>query len=66
MRWHRVAPNRNANCAEVGGFKHSQHLAFNSNEPTPVPNLYVSMHQRLGIEADKFGTSTRTLSRLEV
>ena len=49
-----------------GGFKHGQHLAFNADEPPPLSNLYVSMLQRLGIEADKFGTSTGTLSGLEV
>jgi len=49
-----------------GGFKHGQHLAFNADEPPPVSNLYVSMLQRLGIEADKFATSTGTLSGLEV
>jgi hypothetical protein len=49
-----------------GGFKHGQHLAFNPDEPTPVSNLYVSILQRLGIEADKFGTSSGTLSGLEV
>ena len=48
-----------------GGFKHGQHLAFNPDEPTPVSNLYVSMLQRLGIEADKFATSTGSLRGLE-
>ena len=48
-----------------GGFKHGQHLAFNRDNPPPLSNLHVSMHQRLGIEADKFGTSTGTLTGLE-
>lgn len=48
-----------------GGFQHGQHLAFDANNPSPLCNLYVSMLQRLGIEADKFGTSTGTLSGLE-
>jgi hypothetical protein len=47
-----------------GGFKHGRHLAFNPKSAPPLSNLYVSMLQRLGIEADKFGSSTGTLSRL--
>jgi hypothetical protein len=49
-----------------GGFKHGQHLAFDQNDPPPLCNLYVSMLQRLGIEADKFGSSKGTLSGLEM
>jgi hypothetical protein len=49
-----------------GGFKHGQHLAFNPSKPPPLCNLYVSMLQRLGIEADKFGSSTGTLTGLEM
>ena len=45
-----------------GGFQHGQHLAFDPNNPPPLCNLYVSMLQRLGIETDKFGTSTGTLT----
>jgi hypothetical protein len=48
-----------------GGFKHGQHLAFDTGKP-PLCNLYVSMLQRLGIEADRFGPSTGTLTGLEV
>lgn len=49
-----------------GGFRHGQHLAFDQNNPPPLCNLYVSMLQRLGIETDKFGTSTGTLTGLEM
>ena len=49
-----------------GGFKHGQHLAFDPKNPPPLCNLYVSMLQRLGIEADKFGSSTGTLTGLEM
>ncbi len=49
-----------------GGFKHGQHLAFDLKSPPPLCNLYVSMLQRLGIEADKFGSSTGTLTGLEM
>ncbi len=48
-----------------GGFKHGQHLAFDPASPPPLSNLYVSMLQRLGIESDKFGSSTGTLTGLE-
>ena len=48
-----------------GGFKHGQHLAFDAKNGPPLCNLYVSMLQRLGIEADKFGSSTGTLTGLE-
>lgn len=48
-----------------GGFRHGQHLAFDPKSPPPLSNLYVTMLQRLGIEADKFGSSTGTLSGLE-
>jgi hypothetical protein len=49
-----------------GGFRHGQHLAFDANNPPPLCNLYVSMLQRLGIETDTFGTSTGTLTGLEL
>jgi Protein of unknown function (DUF1552) len=48
-----------------GGFKHGQHLAFGSHNPPPLCNLYVAMLQRLGVEADRFGSSTGTLTGLE-
>lgn len=48
-----------------GGFRHGQHLAFDPNKPPPLSNLYVSMLQRLGIETDRFGSSTGTLTGLE-
>jgi hypothetical protein len=48
-----------------GGFKHGQHLAFDPKDPPPLCNLYVSMLQRLGVEADRFGSSKGTLTGLE-
>ena len=47
-----------------GGFKHGQYLAFDPKTPPPLSNLYVTMLQRLGIEADRFGSSTGTLTGL--
>jgi len=49
-----------------GGFKHGNHLAFDRNNNKPLSNLFVSMLQRMGIEADKFGSSTGTLTGLEM
>jgi hypothetical protein len=48
-----------------GGFRHGQHLAFDPNNPPPLSNLYVSMLQRLGIQADRFGSGTGPLRGLE-
>jgi hypothetical protein len=48
-----------------GGFKHGRHLAFDPKRNPPLCNLYVSMLQRLGLEVDKFGSSTGTLTGLE-
>ena len=41
-----------------GGFKHGQHLAFDRNNNYPLPNLFVSVLQRNGMETDRFATST--------
>jgi hypothetical protein len=48
-----------------GGFRHGQHLHFDPQNPPPLCNLYVSMLQRLGIEANRFSTGTGTLTGLE-
>jgi hypothetical protein len=48
-----------------GGFRHGQHLAFDRQRNYPLPNLYVSMLQRLGLEVDRFATSTGTMRGLE-
>lgn len=48
-----------------GGLKHGQHLGFKRDHNTPLSNLYVTMLQRFGVEADAFGSSTGTLTGLE-
>lgn len=48
-----------------GGFRHAGHLAFDTKNNQPLANLFVSMLQRLGIEADRFASSTGTLTGLE-
>lgn len=49
-----------------GGFKHGQHLAFDQKNNYPLPNLFVSMLKRLGLEVDSFGSSTGTMQGLEL
>ena len=49
-----------------GGFKHGQHLAFDTTNNYPLANLYLSMLQRLGIGADAFSTSKGTMRGLEL
>jgi hypothetical protein len=49
-----------------GGFKHAGHLVFDRQQNYPLPNLFVSMLQRMGIETDKFASSTGTMSGLEM
>ena len=48
-----------------GGFRHGQNLAFDMANNYPLPNLYVSMLQRMGIESDRFASSTGTMRGLE-
>ncbi len=48
-----------------GGFRHGQHLTFDRGRNYPLPNLFVSMLQRMGIEEARFGPSTGTLRGLE-
>ncbi|MDA1274428.1 MAG: DUF1552 domain-containing protein [Verrucomicrobia bacterium] len=47
-----------------GGFRHGQHLAFDAQQNYPLPNLFVSMLQRMGIEANNFASSTGTMRGL--
>jgi len=49
-----------------GGFRHGQHLAFDKDRNYPLPNLFVSMLQRMGIESDNFASSTGTMRGLEL
>jgi len=49
-----------------GGFRHGQHLAFDREQNYPLPNLFVSMLQRLGIEEGSFASSTGRMHGLEM
>lgn len=48
-----------------GGFRHGQHLAFSQDSNYPLANLYVSMLQRLGLDVDRFASSTGAMTGLE-
>lgn len=48
-----------------GGFKHGQHLAFDRKNNYPLPNLYVSLLQRIGLPLDHFATGKSTMTGLE-
>src|SRR4051812_45557289 len=50
-----------------GGFRHGQHVGFDGapGKNYPLPNLFVSMLQRMGLEVDKFASSTGTMRGLE-
>ncbi|QEF99104.1 hypothetical protein Mal15_31640 [Stieleria maiorica] len=49
-----------------GGFKHGQHLEFDTKNNYPLPNLYLSALHRLGLHEDSFATSTSTMTGLEL
>jgi hypothetical protein len=49
-----------------GGFRHGQHLAFDTENNYPLSNLYVSMLQRMGIEIDEFSSGRGTMRGLEL
>ncbi len=47
-----------------GGFKHGQHLAFDQKNNYPLPNLYLSAMHKLGLQDERFATSTGEMSGL--
>jgi hypothetical protein len=49
-----------------GGFKHGQHIAHDKTNNYPLPNLFVSMLQRLGLETEEFSTAKGTMKGLEM
>ena len=49
-----------------GGFHHGQHLAFDRDRNYPLPNLYTTMLQRLGMEVDAFASATGTMRGIDV
>lgn len=49
-----------------GGFRHGQHLAFDQKRNYPLPNLFVSLMQQMGMEESKFASGTGTMAGLDI
>ena len=49
-----------------GGFRHGRHLYFpkQGRQQTPLCNLFVTLLQQMGIERDRFGSSSGNLNQL--
>jgi hypothetical protein len=47
-----------------GGFKHAGHLAYDRKKNMPLSNLFVRMIRQMGLDLDRFGTSTGSLSEI--
>lgn len=45
-----------------GGFSHGKYIAHDALNNTPLCNLSVSLLDRIGVETEKFATSTGKLS----
>ena len=41
-----------------GGYKHGSYVAHDKQDNTPLANLFVAIAQRMGVETDRFGSST--------
>jgi hypothetical protein len=58
--------NRNMPVLLAGGrFKHGRHRAFDRRRNHPLPNLFVNLLQQVGLEEDRFASSTGTVTGLE-
>lgn len=40
------------------GYHHGSYVAHDEQHNTPLSNLFLSLAQRMGIETDRFGSST--------
>lgn len=49
-----------------GGYRHASHLSLGGKYDYSLPNLSVSVLQRLGLKTDTLATSTATMRGLEV
>ena len=47
-----------------GDFKHAGHVAFDRKNNQPLSNLFVRMLQQMGLEMDRFGSSTGIVSEV--
>ena len=41
-----------------GGYKHGSYVAHDTDDNTPLSNLFVSLAQRMGVQTENFGSST--------
>jgi hypothetical protein len=48
-----------------GGFRHGSHVAFDRQRNHPLPNLFVSVLNRTGLETESFATSTGAMPGIE-
>jgi BMFP domain-containing protein YqiC len=49
-----------------GGFRHGQHLAFDTDRNYPLPNLFTSMLKRMGIDEGNFASATGAMRGLDL
>jgi hypothetical protein len=49
-----------------GGYRHGKHLAFDKANNYPLANLFVTMLQRMGLEANSFASGAGTMTGLEM
>jgi hypothetical protein len=47
-----------------GGFEHAGHVAFDRKNNAPMSNLFARMLQQMGLDMDRFGSSTGVLSEV--
>jgi hypothetical protein len=47
-----------------GGFKHAGHVAYDRKNNMPLSNLFVRMLRQMGLEMDRFGSSTGAISEV--
>ena len=47
-----------------GGFKHAGHVAFDRKDNKPLSNLFVRVLRQMGVEADRFGSSTGVMTEV--
>jgi hypothetical protein len=46
-----------------GGYKHGHHVAHDQDNNTPFANLFIPLAQRMGLEIENFGSSTKSTIR---
>jgi hypothetical protein len=47
-----------------GGFRHAGHVAYDRKDNKPLSNLFVRMVRQMGLDLDRFGSSTGTLGEV--